>query len=68
MGFAWEYDKINLSDSPVDHKIVIRKFPYKIIPIQIPCINTLAILVTVLHMMNMREDYLIHNTHRTFRA
>ena len=23
---------------------------------------------TVLHMMNMREDYLIHNTHRTFRA
>ena len=23
---------------------------------------------TVLHMMNMREDYLIHNTHRNFRA
>ncbi len=23
---------------------------------------------TVLHMMNMREDFLIHNTHLTFRA
>ncbi len=37
-----------------------------------PCashaLTSLAILVTVLHMMNMREDYLIHNSHRTFRA
>jgi hypothetical protein len=31
-------------------------------------LTSLAILVTVLHMMNMREDYLIHNTHRTFCA
>ena len=42
MGFVWEYDKINLSDTPVDHKIVIRKFPYKIIPIQIPCVNIIS--------------------------
>ena len=37
-----------------------------------PCashaLTSLAVLVTVLHMMNMREDYLIHNTYRTFRA
>ncbi len=37
-----------------------------------PCaslaLTSLAILVTVLHMMNMREDYLMHNAHCTFRA
>ena len=31
-------------------------------------LTSLATLVMVMHMMNMREDYLIHNTHRTFRA
>ena len=32
------------------------------------CMMLMHGMHTVLHMMNMREDYIIHNTHRTFRA
>lgn len=36
-------------------------FPYKS-----QALTSLAILATVFHMMNMQDDYLINNTHRSF--